>query len=81
MTATGVTDAIESITPTELHARIDSDEDVFLLDVRSASDFDAWHIDGPPSKSSTTPTSNSWRAFLTRSTRNSLTTGLSRASV
>ncbi|ELY92210.1 MBL fold metallo-hydrolase [Natrialba taiwanensis] len=47
MTATGVTDSIESTTPTELHARIDSDEDVFLLDVRSAADFDAWHIDGP----------------------------------
>lgn len=47
MTADGVTDAVESITPTELHARIDSDEDAFLHDVRSTADFEAWYIDGP----------------------------------
>lgn len=37
---------VESITPEELKERIDSDEEVFILDARSEGDFDEWHIDG-----------------------------------
>ncbi|MFC4438525.1 MULTISPECIES: MBL fold metallo-hydrolase [Natrialbaceae] len=37
---------VESITPEELKERIDSGEDVFILDARSKGDFDEWHIDG-----------------------------------
>ncbi|WP_049917015.1 MBL fold metallo-hydrolase [Halogeometricum pallidum] len=45
--ATPETDgAVESITPTELKARIDDGEDVFLLDARSEGDYAEWHIDG-----------------------------------
>jgi glyoxylase-like metal-dependent hydrolase (beta-lactamase superfamily II) len=39
-------DAVESIPPEELKERIDSGEDVFLLDARSEDDFEKWHIDG-----------------------------------
>ncbi|WP_227356074.1 MBL fold metallo-hydrolase [Haladaptatus salinisoli] len=37
---------VESITPDELKKRIDSGEDVFLLDARAESEFEEWHIDG-----------------------------------
>jgi glyoxylase-like metal-dependent hydrolase (beta-lactamase superfamily II) len=37
---------VESITPAELKAQMDADEDVFLLDVRSPADFEEWHISG-----------------------------------
>ncbi|RRJ29527.1 MBL fold metallo-hydrolase [Halocatena pleomorpha] len=40
------TETVASTTPTELKARIDSGEDVFILDVRSEADFEEWHIDG-----------------------------------
>ncbi|MFC4451168.1 MBL fold metallo-hydrolase [Halorussus aquaticus] len=47
MTAAHSTEGIvESITPTELKERIDSGEDVFVLDARSEGDFEEWHIDG-----------------------------------
>ena len=39
-------DEVESITPKELKERIDSGEDVFILDARSEPDFEEWHIDG-----------------------------------
>lgn len=39
-------ESVESITPEELKERIDSGENVFILDVRSEEDFDEWHIDG-----------------------------------
>lgn len=39
-------EAVESITPTELKDRIDAEENVFILDVRSESDFAEWHISG-----------------------------------
>lgn len=39
-------ETVASITPEELKERIDSDEDVFLLDVRSEGDFEKWRIDG-----------------------------------
>lgn len=39
-------ETVASTTPTELKARIDSGENVFILDARSESDFDEWHIDG-----------------------------------
>ncbi|AEH39097.1 MBL fold metallo-hydrolase [Halopiger xanaduensis] len=39
-------DAVTAITPTELRARIDSGADVFILDVRSESDFAEWHLEG-----------------------------------
>ncbi|QDX39405.1 MBL fold metallo-hydrolase [Salarchaeum sp. JOR-1] len=38
--------AIDAVTPTDLKARIDSGEDVFILDARSEGDFEEWHIDG-----------------------------------
>ena len=37
---------VESITPEGLKDRIDSGEDVFILDARSEGDFDEWHIGG-----------------------------------
>ncbi|QLG26513.1 MBL fold metallo-hydrolase [Halorarum halophilum] len=37
---------VASITPEELKDRIDSGDDVFLLDARSEGDFEEWHIDG-----------------------------------
>ncbi|WP_435115753.1 MBL fold metallo-hydrolase [Halolamina sp. C58] len=40
-------ESIESISPEGLKRRIDSGEDVFLLDVRSTSDFEEWRIEGP----------------------------------
>lgn len=39
-------EAVESITPKQLKERLDSGEDVFILDVRSEDDFDEWHING-----------------------------------
>ncbi|MFD1635232.1 MBL fold metallo-hydrolase (plasmid) [Haloplanus ruber] len=36
---------VASTTPTELKERIDSGEEVLILDVRSESDFEEWHID------------------------------------
>ncbi|WP_248897111.1 MBL fold metallo-hydrolase [Haloplanus halobius] len=38
-------ETVESTTPTELKQRIDSGEDVFILDVRSEGDFEEWHIE------------------------------------
>ncbi|ADJ13987.1 MBL fold metallo-hydrolase [Halalkalicoccus jeotgali] len=47
MTETHSTGAeIESVTPGNLKDRLEGGEDVFLLDVRSADDFEEWHIDG-----------------------------------
>lgn len=37
-------DQIESITPGELHDRIDQNEEVLILDTRSESDFKEWQI-------------------------------------
>ena len=37
---------VESITPKQLKERIDSGENVFILDARSEGDFDEWHIEG-----------------------------------
>ncbi|THE64090.1 MBL fold metallo-hydrolase [Salinadaptatus halalkaliphilus] len=37
---------VESVTPDELKAQIDSGEDVTLLDARMQSDYDEWRIDG-----------------------------------
>lgn len=37
---------VESITPAQLKAQMDRDEDVFILDVRSGDNFDEWHIKG-----------------------------------
>ena len=45
-TAPGEGEPVDSITPAELKERIDEGEDAFVLDVRSADDFDEWHIDG-----------------------------------
>lgn len=42
----GATGPVESVTPSELKGRIDSGADVFILDARSADDFNEWHIDG-----------------------------------
>ncbi|WP_117595396.1 MBL fold metallo-hydrolase [Haloprofundus halophilus] len=39
-------ESVESVTPSELKARIDDGEDVFLLDVRSEDNYDEWRIDG-----------------------------------
>ncbi|ELZ04141.1 MBL fold metallo-hydrolase [Natrialba aegyptia] len=39
-------DAVASITPKDLKEQIDSGEDTFILDARSESDFEEWHIDG-----------------------------------
>lgn len=39
-------EAVESVRPEELKERIDSGEDIFILDARSEGDFDEWHIDG-----------------------------------
>ncbi|XVH31247.1 MBL fold metallo-hydrolase [Haloferacaceae archaeon DSL9] len=39
-------ETIDAIAPEELKARIDGSEDVFLLDTRSADDFEEWRIDG-----------------------------------
>ncbi|WP_430503550.1 MBL fold metallo-hydrolase [Haloparvum sp. PAK95] len=39
-------ETVASTTPTELKARIDSGESVFILDARSEGDFDEWHIGG-----------------------------------
>lgn len=36
---------VESIRPEELKERIDSDETVFIVDVRSEGNFNEWHID------------------------------------
>ena len=38
--------AIDAVTPTDLKARIDNGEDVFILDARAEGDFEEWHIDG-----------------------------------
>jgi glyoxylase-like metal-dependent hydrolase (beta-lactamase superfamily II) len=38
---------VESLTPSELKARIDAGEDVTILDTRATSDFAEWHVDGP----------------------------------
>lgn len=47
MTKTTSTDeTVASITPTELKERIDSGQDVFILDTRSEGDFEEWKIDG-----------------------------------
>jgi glyoxylase-like metal-dependent hydrolase (beta-lactamase superfamily II)/rhodanese-related sulfurtransferase len=43
---TSETGAIESTTPENLKERIADGEDVFLLDVRSSSDFKEWRIEG-----------------------------------
>jgi glyoxylase-like metal-dependent hydrolase (beta-lactamase superfamily II)/rhodanese-related sulfurtransferase len=37
---------VESIEPGELKDRIDSDEDVFLLDTRATEEFEQWQIEG-----------------------------------
>ncbi|WP_255195455.1 MBL fold metallo-hydrolase [Halorarius litoreus] len=37
---------VESLTPTELKARIDAGEPVTILDARMESDFEEWRIDG-----------------------------------
>ncbi|MFB6142102.1 MAG: MBL fold metallo-hydrolase [Halorientalis sp.] len=37
---------VTAITPARLQERIESGEDVFILDARAESDFDEWHIDG-----------------------------------
>ncbi|WP_435130009.1 MBL fold metallo-hydrolase [Halobaculum sp. D14] len=39
-------ETVASTTPIELKERIDSGEEVFILDARSESDFEEWHIDG-----------------------------------
>ncbi|GAA0280910.1 MBL fold metallo-hydrolase [Halobacterium noricense] len=39
-------ETVASTTPAELKQRIDSGENVFILDARSESDFEEWHIDG-----------------------------------
>ncbi len=36
---------VELVTPERLKERIDSGEDVFVLDVRSGDDFEEWHIE------------------------------------
>ncbi|WP_339105926.1 MBL fold metallo-hydrolase [Haloterrigena salinisoli] len=41
-----IEDDVESITPKQLKERIDSRENVFILDARSEGDFDEWHIEG-----------------------------------
>ncbi len=38
--------AVETVEPTELKTRIDNGEPVTLLDVRMASEYDTWRIDG-----------------------------------
>ncbi|UPM44220.1 MBL fold metallo-hydrolase [Halocatena salina] len=43
---TEIDEPVASITPEELRQHIDSGGDVFILDVRSKRDFEAWHIDG-----------------------------------
>jgi glyoxylase-like metal-dependent hydrolase (beta-lactamase superfamily II) len=40
------TDSVASISPTALKQRIEDDEGVFLLDVRSEADFAEWRIEG-----------------------------------
>jgi glyoxylase-like metal-dependent hydrolase (beta-lactamase superfamily II) len=45
-TASESDDAVATTTPTELKARIDRGEYVFILDSRAQSDFEEWHIDG-----------------------------------
>ncbi|MFB6080299.1 MAG: MBL fold metallo-hydrolase [Haloferacaceae archaeon] len=45
-TAPSEGEPIETITPEELNGRIEDDEDVFVLDVRSESDFEEWRIEG-----------------------------------
>jgi glyoxylase-like metal-dependent hydrolase (beta-lactamase superfamily II)/rhodanese-related sulfurtransferase len=37
---------IESVAPAELKERIDSGEEVFILDARAKSGYEEWHIDG-----------------------------------
>lgn len=37
---------MDGIRPAELDARLEDDEDVFLLDIRREADFEADHIDG-----------------------------------
>jgi glyoxylase-like metal-dependent hydrolase (beta-lactamase superfamily II) len=37
----------ESVRPNELKRRVDGGEEVTILDTRSPSDFQEWHIDGP----------------------------------
>jgi glyoxylase-like metal-dependent hydrolase (beta-lactamase superfamily II) len=39
-------EAVDAITPETLFERIDSGEDVFILDVRSRDNFEEWHVDG-----------------------------------
>jgi glyoxylase-like metal-dependent hydrolase (beta-lactamase superfamily II) len=39
--------AVESLTPEELKRRIDSGDQVAVLDARSPGDFDEWHLDSP----------------------------------
>jgi glyoxylase-like metal-dependent hydrolase (beta-lactamase superfamily II) len=38
---------VESVPPNELQRRVDGGEEVTILDTRSPSDFQEWHIDGP----------------------------------
>jgi rhodanese-related sulfurtransferase len=37
---------VESVTPEALKDRIDSGEDVTILDTRMQSDYEEWHIEG-----------------------------------
>jgi len=39
-------ETVASTTPAELKQRIDTGENVFILDARNESDFEEWHIDG-----------------------------------
>ncbi|QIB74382.1 MBL fold metallo-hydrolase [Halogeometricum borinquense] len=39
--------SVESITPDQLNAQISDGDGAFILDVRSADNFDEWHIGGP----------------------------------
>ncbi|ADQ68989.1 Zn-dependent hydrolase [Halogeometricum borinquense DSM 11551] len=39
--------SVESITPEQLNAQISDGDGAFILDVRSADNFDEWHIEGP----------------------------------
>ncbi|GGL42578.1 MBL fold metallo-hydrolase [Halarchaeum grantii] len=45
-TSATTAERVPTVTPDALKARIDAGEDVFVLDARSRSDFEEWHLDG-----------------------------------
>lgn len=47
--------SVESVEPEQLYRQIESGDDVTLLDVRMASEYDDWHIDGEAVESINVP--------------------------